>query len=45
MEVLRQDKGFRNGEPRLVILGVFALLGDDDPLTRQYRDELAGILF
>ncbi len=43
--VLRQDKGFRTGEPRLVILGVFALLGDDDPLTRQYRDELASILF
>jgi putative thioredoxin len=45
LEVLRQDKGFRKGGPRLVILGVFALLGDDDPLTRQYRDELAGILF
>ncbi len=45
LEVLRQDKDFRRGEPRLVILGVFALLGDDDPLTRQYRDELAGILF
>lgn len=43
--VLRQDKDFRTGEPRLVILGVFALLGDDDPLTRQYRDELASILF
>jgi putative thioredoxin len=45
LEVLRQDKGFRKGEPRMVILGVFALLGDDDPLTPQYRDELAGILF
>jgi putative thioredoxin len=45
LEVLRQDKDFRSGEPRMVILGVFALLGDDDPLTRQYRDELAGILF
>ena len=45
LEVLRQEKGFRKGEPRMVILGVFALLGDDDPLTPQYRDELAGILF
>ena len=43
--VLRQDKDFRRGDPRLVILGIFAMLGDDDPLTRQYRDELASIIF
>jgi thioredoxin-like negative regulator of GroEL len=27
------------------MLGVFALLGDDDPLTREYRGELASVLF
>ena len=43
--VLRQDKNFRRGDPRLVILGIFAMLGDDDPLTRQYREELASIIF
>jgi len=45
MEVLRKDKKFRGGEPRKVMLGVFALLGDDDPLTREYRGELASVLF
>ena len=45
LEVLRCDKTFRNGEPKLVILAMFALLGDEDPLTREYRDELASILF
>lgn len=45
IDVLRQDKHYRKGAPRQVLLGLFMLLGDDDPLTRQYRDELASILF
>jgi|TARA_B100000959_G_C14996983_1_gene630796 putative thioredoxin len=45
LEVIRYDKNFRQGEPKLVILAVFALLGEEDPLTREYRDELASILF
>lgn len=43
--LLRQDKGYRRGLPKQVLLALFALLGDEDPLTRQYRDELASILF
>ena len=45
VDVLRQDKHFRRGQARQVLLGLFLLLGDDDPLTRQYRDELASVLF
>jgi len=45
LDILRQDKYFRKGLPKNVLLSLFALLGDDDPLTRQYRDELASILF
>jgi len=45
LEVLREDKGYQKGEPRKVLLGVFALLGDDDPLTRDYREQLASVLF
>ena len=45
LEILRQDKNYNNGLPRKVLLGLFALLGDDDPLTREYRSELASILF
>jgi len=45
IDVLRQDKHYRKGAPRQVLLGLFILLGDEDPLTRQYRDELASVLF
>lgn len=45
LEVLRQDKRYRKGEPREVMLGLFELLGDTDPLTQKYRRELASVLF
>ncbi|MCO5184084.1 MAG: tetratricopeptide repeat protein [Anaerolineae bacterium] len=45
IDVLRQDKRYRKGEVRKVILAIFELLGDDDELTRQYRQELAMVLF
>ncbi len=45
LEVLRQDKHYRGGQPREVLLGVFELLGEAHPLTRQYRQELASVLF
>jgi len=45
IDILRQDKRYRAGLPKNVLLALFALLGDDDPLTRQYRDELASVLF
>ncbi len=45
LEVLRHDKHYRDDLPKDVMLALFALLGDDDPLTREYRDELASVLF
>ena len=45
LDVLRENKRYRKGEPRLVMLGVFELLGDDDPVTREYRNGLASVLF
>jgi putative thioredoxin len=45
LDVLRGDKDYRGGQARLALLGLFVLLGDEDPLTRSYRDELASILF
>ena len=45
LDVLRQDKRYRNGEPKEVMLGIFELLGDQDPLTENYRRELASVLF
>lgn len=45
LEILRVDKTYKDGLPKQVLLALFALLGDEDPLTRQYRDELASILY
>jgi putative thioredoxin len=45
LDVLRQDKRFRKGEPRQTLVALFELLGDDDPITREYRSELASVLF
>ncbi len=45
LAVLRRDKRFRDGEPRTVMLGIFDILGDQNPLTREYRNRLASVLF
>ncbi len=43
--ILKQDKGYRSGQPRKIILGVFELLGNDHPLVIDYRAQLANALF
>ncbi len=45
LEVLRQDKRYRNNEAKEVMLSLFELLGNDDALTQTYRNELASVLF
>jgi putative thioredoxin len=45
LDVLRQEKTYRAGLPKKVFLALFSLMGDQDPLTRKYRDELASVLF
>ncbi len=45
LAILRRDKRYRNGEPRVLMLAFFELLGDTDPLTREYRNKLASVLF
>lgn len=45
LDILRQDKRYRSGEPRLVFVGLLELLGESNPQTRQYRNELAAVLF
>jgi putative thioredoxin len=45
LEVLRKDKNYRNGEAKQVILGLFEILGPQNPSTRQYQKELASVLF
>ena len=45
LEILKQNKGYRSGGPRKIILGVFELLGNDHPLVSDYRTQLANALF
>lgn len=43
--VLRQERHYRDDLARLVILGILELMGNQDPDTRRYRQELASVLF
>ena len=45
LDVLRRDKKFRNGEARQAMLAIFAVLGDESELVREYRGKLASVLF
>jgi len=45
LEILRVDKHFRADEARLIMVAILELLGDKNPITRQYRGELASVLF
>lgn len=45
LAVLRRDKRYRDGEARLVSLGLLELLDDADPQKRDYLNKLASTLF
>ena len=45
LEILRQDKHYRNGMAHQLILSLLELLGEAHPETRAYRAELAQVLF
>ena len=45
LDILREDKKYQNGLVKQIILGILELMGDEDPQTRDYRSELASVLF
>jgi putative thioredoxin len=45
MDILRENKHYANGRARMILVALFELLGENDPITRQYRAELASVLF
>ncbi len=45
LDVLKKDKRYGDDEARKVMLALFEILGDQSDLTRQYRAELASVLF
>ncbi len=45
LEVARQDRGKLRERARVAMLAIFRILGDEHPLTREYRSQLAMALF
>ena len=45
LDILREDKTYRKGQARQLILGLFELLDEEAEETRSYRSELASLLF
>ncbi len=45
IDILRQDKHYHQDSARDILLGLFEVLGDNHPLTVQYRRELGMVLF
>jgi putative thioredoxin len=45
LEILRQDKKYRDNEVRRVLLGLLEVIGDTNPVAKQYRNEMAMVLF
>ena len=45
LDILRTDKNYQDGLVRGIVLAILELKGSEDPETREYRSELAAILF
>jgi putative thioredoxin len=45
LEAVRVDRTYQDGAARKAMVDVFALLGDQEPLTSTYRRRLSSILF
>lgn len=45
LDIMRQDKRYRNDKARQVFLGILELYTPDEPVVKQYRNELAMVLF
>ena len=45
LDILRENKRYRNGIARQMVVAILELLGESNPTARQYRNELAAVLF
>jgi putative thioredoxin len=45
LAILKEDKHYQQDEVRQVMVSLFEILGNDNPTTRQYRAEMASILY
>jgi putative thioredoxin len=45
LDILREDKHYHSGLARQMMVAILEALGESNPITRQYRSELASVLF
>jgi putative thioredoxin len=45
LDILRENKKYRQGEIRKVAVALLHLLGEENPISRAYRSELSSLLF
>jgi len=45
LDILREDKHYRAGLARQMMVAILEALGESNPITREYRSELASVLF
>ncbi len=45
LDILRENRRYRDGEARRIMLALLEMFGPNDPEARQYRNELASVLF
>ena len=45
LAILKEDKHYQQDAVREVMVSLFEILGNDNPTTRQYRAEMASILY
>ena len=45
LDILREDKRYRDGKARFMMVALLELLGQENETAKQYRKELASVLF
>lgn len=45
LEIVRRDRSYREDAARKAMLALFTIIGEQDPISREYRQKLANTLF